>query len=703
MNKKNLFITLSLLVILCLSVAALVGCTKKNDSSSSSGGADSSPADEPEATLTLTRNAVQLVFGQTAVVMAKYKDEVGKTLVWKTSDSSVATVEDGVITSVGLGSATVTATYGTLKAECSVSVTYGDYQPTLSVERLGDELSLLKGEYYELNSYVTFNGKKYDCDLSADIANKSIASFAGGKIQALSVGETEVTLKGIWNGFETPLMEKTFVLTVTENDVSMYMTVETDDGKEVTDEVTLYVTDSFGGERYINSASVKFIIMENGTEKTGSLVVSEGSDIIKLENDVVTPVGLGEAIVTASYQNKNGVTFTKDLHVNVVCPVIAYTEHVEWTSESLKNILLYFEDGAALLYARQGDKELKHTKRILQGVKFDGSKTEPVEVQTTKGGYIFEDIYGCDLILTNENFASTLTLGTKILSCYYALGGDIGSPDAPIDMKNQKNATDGANFAGTFDGRGHTVYAGTYENGIFGGYGYNAVIKNTKFVITFKNEKANGITSDKGRWAKNPKMNATIENVHIVTTNFNEGNHAISEYRVELLKMKDVLVEVNGAESIADFDGRDNVSVLFGIDYAYYGLMVGNVGLEAFDNVRVVVNKFLPMSNGKLWDLTKILSFAINDEVQFGTVIRMSETRDSYKYCTIIGAERHSEWLNDIKYSIDKTAEDGYIHENCIFFCYALKKFENGGVYRYNTIEELKNAGVTQVGDWIVA
>lgn len=701
MNKKNLFITLSLLVILCLSVAALVGCTKKNDSSSSSGGADSSPAGEPEATLTLTRNSVQLVYGQTAVVVAKYKDEAGKTLVWKTSDSSVATVEDGVITSVGLGSATVTATYGTLKAECSVSVTYGDYQPTLSVERLGDELSLLKGEYYELNSYVTFNGKKYDCDLSADIANKSIASFAGGKIQALSVGETEVTLKGVWNGFDTPLMEKTFVLTVTENDVSMYMTVETDDGTEVADEITLYITDSFEGERYINQAQVEFVVKENGATKSGTLAITSGNKIIKLENGLITPSALGEAVITATYQNANGAKFTKDLTVNVVCPVVSYSEHVEWTPESLATVRSYFADGAKILSATQGEKSLSVFLNKVSGASFNGEETEPILIQTTKGGYLFDNIYGCDLILTNENFESTLTLGSNAVSGYYALGGDIGSPEAPIDMKNQKNASDSAYFSGTFDGRGYTVYAGTYENGIFGGYGYDAVIKNTKFVITFKSTNANGITSDRGRWAKNPKMNATIENVHIVTTNFNEGNHAISWLRVELLTMKDVLVEVNGAEDIADFDGRDNVGVLFGIDYGYLGYNHGNLGLEAFDNVRVVVNKFLPMANGRIWDDTKYLNFAINDESQFGTVTRLSETRDSYRYCTIIGVEKHSEWLSPIK--VGGSSSEGYIYEKSIFFCYALKKFENGGVYRYNTIEDLKNAGVTQVGDWIVA
>lgn len=697
-NKNRFLVILSVFIILCASATALTGC-KQSDGGNKN---PTPPAPEVENTLVLTRNVVRLVYGESAVVVAKYKDEDGVTLEWKSSDEAVATVEGGVITSVGIGNATITATYGELKADCSVSVSFGDYQPTLKVDRIGDELSLLKGDVYDVSASVAFNGKTYDCGITVEIANEEIASFENGKIKAIKSGTTEVTVTGEWNNFDTPLMQKTFLLKVTDKDVTMYMAVDKGGEEEVADEITLSVTDSFEGKNYINEATVKFVVKENGVEKRGTLSLTSGSNVIDFVDGVITSKGLGTATITADYTDESGKSYQKTLTVTVTCPVAIYKGHVEWTDATLKNVLSYFDGATAVLYAKQGAKELQHTKKMLTGVVFNGDMTEPIEVQTDKGGYIFEDIYGSNAVLTNDNFATELTLGSAIKNKYYSLGGDIGAANSPIDMAGQKNATDSANFAGTFDGRGHTVYAATDDNGIFGGYGYNAVIKNAEFIITFKTATATGITSDKGRWAKSPKMNATIENVHIVTTNFGEKNHVISNLKVELLKMKDVLVEVNGAENLADFDGRDDVGVLFGIDISYYALMMANAGLEGFDNVRVVVNKFLPMANGANWSGSKFLNFALNDESEFGKITRASENRDSVEYSIAVGVEKHSDWLRDVHYTVDKTQPDGYKHVNCIAFYHALPKIEKGGVYRYDTIDALKKAGVTQVGDWIV-
>ena len=196
---------------------ALTGC-KQSDGGNKK---PTPPAPEVENTLVLTRSVVRLVYGESAVVVAKYKDEDGVTLEWKSSDEAVATVEGGVITSVGIGNATITATYGELNADCSVSVSFGDYQPTLKVDRIGDELSLLKGDVYDVSASVAFNGKTYDCGITVEIANEEIASFENGKIKAIKAGTTEVTVTGEWNNFDTPLMQKTFLLKVTDKDVTL--------------------------------------------------------------------------------------------------------------------------------------------------------------------------------------------------------------------------------------------------------------------------------------------------------------------------------------------------------------------------------------------------------------------------------------------------------------------------------------------------
>lgn len=701
MKKRSiLLITLSLFVALLVSALCFAGCGSgdKKPNDDNSGGGGGTPV--TENTLTLTKSSVQLVYGETAIVIAKYKDEDGKTLTWQTSDSSVATVDGGVIASAGLGNAVITATYGSLTATCDVTVTYGVYQPTLKVDYIGEELSLLKGDDYEIDAHVLFNGKSYPCDVVCEIEDDTVASFANGKITALKSGATNVTLKGVWNGFDSTLMEKTISLSVIESDVVMYLNVEKEGVTEVADEVTVYVTDSFGGNSYVSSCKVELVASENGVNKSGELTVSEGEKYITLENGVITAKKIGKSVVTASFVSDGGVTYTKKLSVNVVCPIIDYTEQFILTDEviSSKSYLDYFGDGATLVSVKQGTREIKVYGTRWSGVVYGGAQTEAIEIQTTKGGYVFKNVFGCNVLLNKDNFASTLTLGSKDLTQYYGLIEDVGSPDAPISMSGQKNADESAAFKGTFDGNGHTVYASVYENGVFGGYGNGAVVKNTKFVLTFNGTTANGLSSDEQRWAKN--YNITLENLYIETTNFNKGNHAISEFKGERLKMKDVLVVIGGATGLTDYDGSDNAGVLFGVDVCYFTYNQGNVGLELFDNVRVVVDKLLPMASGKYYTNTKFVNFAVNDAAEFGAFTRKSTVRANADYCLITSVENHSDWLTDVCYGGNGRVEQ---YVKGIFFCYGAERLDNGGVYRYNTVNALKEAGVKQIGTWEVA
>ena len=76
------------------------------------------------ASITLDHDALTLAPEETAALTAEVLPEnaTDKTVAWTTSDASVATVEDGVVTAVSVGTATITATAGSLTAECAVTV-----------------------------------------------------------------------------------------------------------------------------------------------------------------------------------------------------------------------------------------------------------------------------------------------------------------------------------------------------------------------------------------------------------------------------------------------------------------------------------------------------------------------------------------------------------------------------------------------------
>jgi hypothetical protein len=93
--------------------------------------------DSPTAPTTTTPTAVALVLSQESVSLTRNAstrlfvrvrqsdgtgDDVTAAATWTTSDSTVVTVQAGVVTAVGLGTATVTVTYAGLACRTGVSV-----------------------------------------------------------------------------------------------------------------------------------------------------------------------------------------------------------------------------------------------------------------------------------------------------------------------------------------------------------------------------------------------------------------------------------------------------------------------------------------------------------------------------------------------------------------------------------------------------
>ena len=92
-------------------------------------------ADVPATGVTLDKTELSLTEGESATLTATVEPEnaTDKAIVWTSSDNAVATVENGVVTAVKAGTATITAACGSAKAECTVTVTAAPAGP-LSVK-----------------------------------------------------------------------------------------------------------------------------------------------------------------------------------------------------------------------------------------------------------------------------------------------------------------------------------------------------------------------------------------------------------------------------------------------------------------------------------------------------------------------------------------------------------------------------------------
>ena len=78
----------------------------------------------PVTSVTLDKASVSLKAGQAVTLTATVQpdDATDKTVIWSTSDASIATVESGVVTAVKAGTVTITATSGDISANCEVTV-----------------------------------------------------------------------------------------------------------------------------------------------------------------------------------------------------------------------------------------------------------------------------------------------------------------------------------------------------------------------------------------------------------------------------------------------------------------------------------------------------------------------------------------------------------------------------------------------------
>ena len=119
--------------------------------------------DIPITSITLNKSSLSLYVGnyETLVATILPDDASDKTLIWSTSDSNVATVENGKVTAKSIGSATITVSNvdGTIKSTCDVTVLNKDS-----------------------SSEDSFNNKEQLLDSKKSISNKDADNTVTGEI-----------------------------------------------------------------------------------------------------------------------------------------------------------------------------------------------------------------------------------------------------------------------------------------------------------------------------------------------------------------------------------------------------------------------------------------------------------------------------------------------------------------------------------------
>ncbi len=146
--------------------------------------------------VTLSRTEMSLTVGDTATLTATVApaNATNKTVTWASSDEAVATVENGKVTAVAVGTATITVTTvdGSKTAACTITVSPVKI-PATGITLDEDALTLYVDEEAKLTATVTPADSTDTVTWSSD--NEAVATVENGTVTAHRRGEATITAK----------------------------------------------------------------------------------------------------------------------------------------------------------------------------------------------------------------------------------------------------------------------------------------------------------------------------------------------------------------------------------------------------------------------------------------------------------------------------------------------------------------------------
>ena len=255
----------------------------------------------PVTGVTLSQTELSLVKGATATLTATVvpSDATNQKVMWRSNNTSIAKVENGIVTAVSAGNATITVTTedGNHTATCEVTVTV----PVTGVMLSQTELSLVKGATATLSATVVpadATNKKVTWRSS----NTSIATVENGIVTAVSAGNATITVT-TEDGNHTATCEVT--VTVPATGVTLSQTeLPLAKGATATLTATVVPFDATNQKVTWRSNNTAVAIVENGTVTA----VSAGNATITVTTEDGNHTATCEVTVTVS---ATGVTLSQ--------------------------------------------------------------------------------------------------------------------------------------------------------------------------------------------------------------------------------------------------------------------------------------------------------------------------------------------------------------------------------------------------------
>lgn len=519
MRKRRVSLLVACLAILCLSAAVFAACGDKTPQDPDTPGTPASAA--------ITESEIRLELYDSYRLDAAVS---GGTAVWTTSDPAVATVDDGLVTGLSVGTATVTVTVGEASDSCTVTVYDAGVAPTLSLNTKSVELET--GGTFTLTVAALWKGEPvsetvtYTWTEQSGAGKASISDEGGGQftVTGLEAGETVWTVSATVRG--TTVAENVTVqvispaptLVLGDNYTPVTGGYATELPLSLTDTETTQTIDAvvYKGDSPVSDAQLTWQSADPSVADVaaGSIVAKgAGSTTLTATFEEVTFT----ITVTVFRQTITGQeTFTIERLDGSAAREITLTETLAGTPEKA-----YFANGQDVLQSVNGSTLTLDAAGIPATADQMGEDVT-FTIETGRAIYVYEvDLYTqiIDDADELENFhvigRSVYPNETELAGGYFVLGDDIDYGGETFSLRSET-----AGFRGVFDGRGYIVSDIVFAyTGLFGTVYDGTEIRNLTLIgVTNSNEWVSAVLA---RQVSPSSAVVTIENIYIRFTLLN--------------------------------------------------------------------------------------------------------------------------------------------------------------------------------------
>lgn len=460
---------------------------------------------QPQASVTISTPSASLDLYDTLQLSAT-AENTEESIAWSSSDPSRASVENGLVTALAVGTARITASAGGASAVCTVTITDSQAAPVLSVSETDVQLEV--GSSLTVTASVMLKGEQAD--------NVQYSWTGGGQVVSVSPQGGTAVLTGLAPGpaevYVSATVRGVYVaakIAVTIRDAGIAFDIANCMPNESGGySLELY---TLAADGFADALTPALTVFENGTELEDPDVSWQSNDsaVVRVEgNESFVAVGEGETQVIGTYKDASvavsvkvtrtriGLDGSVTLEACALSPV-ALSADIQGTvtDATFKGVSVFGSyDAAQNQLTLSSDKFPKDAAHLGEG---------ELVISTDRADYLLDAALYTMIIKTSSDLDAMQGIGEGengyICDGYYILGNDIAysgasfvplAPEGVVGRGGQ-NAIDGieGGFRGVFDGKGFTIRGLKFDlsvstrayNGMFGVLHRDGIVQNVAF------------------------------------------------------------------------------------------------------------------------------------------------------------------------------------------------------------------------------